>query len=147
MKRNHGHDQTHDRAAFPVVEVDIRNAYDASEYVSLERYLRSLPGVMRAHLDRTRGIAHLSYDPAVTTSAALQASLRKCGYKCDCYARAGPRAQVGHPRAGAEDHAGMEHGEHAGHGAEMVRDLLCCFIISIILSLPLRACLKSRPAS
>ena len=44
-----------------MAEIGIRNAYDASDYACLERCLRELAGVTDVHLDRTRGVAHLSY--------------------------------------------------------------------------------------
>src|SRR5206468_1534793 len=101
-----------------------------------------------------------SYDTAVTTPERLKSYLQQCGYQCDCYRRPGSIAQAGHPRVGmkehpamehagqvsaeagrvtlkGEEHAPMEHGEHAGHGASMVADLLRRFIISVLLSLPL----------
>src|SRR5260370_36007401 len=40
-------------------------------------------------------------------------------------------------RTSATIHAEMKHDEHAGHGAEMVRDLLRRFIVSIVLSIPI----------
>jgi Cu2+-exporting ATPase len=135
-----------------VVEVDIKNAYGGSEYASLEACLRTLRGVTGAHLDRTRGVAHVSYDPALTTPETLEEQLRRCGYRCDCTPRAGSHSHVGHPRVGAHDDAVIRHGtappkaagdahvrheEHAGHGAEMVGDLLRRFIGSLVLSLPL----------
>jgi hypothetical protein len=69
----------------PVVEIDIKNVYDASEYASLESYVEKLPGTVGVKLDRTRGVAHVSYNPAVTTPEKLWGALRRCGYECDCY--------------------------------------------------------------
>lgn len=173
------HETSETNPAQAVAEVKLGNAYDASEYADLEKFCLWLPGVTGAHLDRTRGVAHLSYDPSVTTSQAIEARLQGCGYKCRCANRIGSKSQTGHPRVSAEDHAahrateavqtlshaehaghaaaehaamvaphaGMSaeehaapaHDEHAGHGEEMVRDLLRRFIISILLSLPLIA--------
>ena len=153
MKHDHG--QHPAGAPMPVAEVDIRNAYDGSEYAGLEDYLRGLPGVTGVHLDRTRGVAHLGYNPAVTSPDGLKAQLSQCGFRCDCRRREGSAAQAGHPRVGAEDqaaaggagaerdvahpqeHASMEHGDHAGHGAAMVADLWRRFVVSALLSLPL----------
>src|SRR5262249_4350998 len=42
-------------------------------------------------------------------------------------------------RTAAESHAAMGHGEHTGHGAEMVADLWRRFIISTLFSIPLIA--------
>jgi Cu2+-exporting ATPase len=47
----------HARVAVGVVEISLRNAYDASEYVGLEHCLRNVAGVTDVHLDRTRGVA------------------------------------------------------------------------------------------
>ena len=55
----------------PVIEIDIKNAYDASEYASLESYVEKLPGTVGVKLDRARGVAHVSYNPAVTTPEKL----------------------------------------------------------------------------
>lgn len=165
MHRHHNH--RGGKGESSVIEVDIKNAYNASEYSGLEKYLRELPGVEQVHLDRTRGVAHLTYDPSTTTAEAIKADLRQCGYKCDCAICAASRCQPGHPAVGIEDketadhhahpadaHAAhlMEmpstekvapvveherHDEHADHGAQMVHDLLRRFIISAVLSLPL----------
>ena len=141
----------------PVVEIDIKNAYNASEYASLESYVEKLLGTVGVNLDRTRGVAHVSYNPAVTTPEKLWGALRGCGYECDCYVRVESKSQAGHPQVGTpdgvaqaahtavggveaephRDHAAMGHGEHEGHGAGMVRDFLRRLVVSTILSLPL----------
>jgi Cu2+-exporting ATPase len=125
MNHNHTTNLRVNAAKFSVAEIDIKNAYDASEYAGLESYLRKLPGVVGVHLDRTRGVAHVSYDPAQTTPAQLEANLRGCGYKCDCYHRPVSKSQAGHPRLGAEDQPEVSrteaetseagHAAHAGH--------------------------------
>jgi len=158
-----------------VIEIDLKNAYDASEYANLENYLSKLHGVKEVHLDRTRGVAYLAYDSSVTTAKAIELDLHGCSYKCDCKSREGSKCQPGHPSVHTKDHAGadqvelrarkdeffapvnhaqaaheierprhaetvhaaMEHVDHGGHGAEMVRDLLQRFIVSIILSIPI----------
>ncbi|MGH7844547.1 MAG: heavy metal translocating P-type ATPase [Candidatus Binatia bacterium] len=152
MKQDYDSHDTGSNAPAAVLEVDIKNAYSGGDYACLETCFRELPGVTGAHLDRTRGVAHVSYDPSLTTPQTLEEQLRRRGYECDCIPRAGSESHPGHPSVGAHDHAGMDHGagaattaadahaghdEHAGHGAEMVRDLLRRFIGSLILSLPL----------
>ena len=112
-KHGYDHSASNLKKRLPVAEVSIRNAYDASEYADLERYCRDLPGVMGVHLDRTRGVAHLSYDPAVTAPKKLEDLLRGRGYKCDCYRRAASTAQAGHPQAEAHGHATTEQPETA----------------------------------
>jgi Cu2+-exporting ATPase len=134
-------------ASSAVAEVSFTSACNGSEYADAERSLLGLPGVAAAHLDRTRGVAHVTYDRSVTTPERLEAQLQRCGYRCDCQRRPGSVAQVGHPRVGTTEHAGMdhagmehaaaEHPEHAGHGAAMVADMFRRFIVSILLSLPL----------
>jgi Cu2+-exporting ATPase len=134
-------------ASCAVAEVSFTSACNGSEYADAERSLLGLPGVAAAHLDRTRGVAHVTYDRSVTTPERLQAQLQRCGYQCDCQRHPGSVAQVGHPRVGTTEHAGMdhagmehaaaEHPEHAGHGAAMVADMFHRFIVSILLSLPL----------
>jgi Cu2+-exporting ATPase len=144
-----------------VAEIQIRNAYDASEYACLEKQLHEMTGVNDVHLDRTLGLAHVSYDVSQTSPAKIQADVERLGYSCDCQPREGSKSQAGHPCVGSQDrvprhehHAGMKHdvpaaheaergahtGDatgHAGHGAAMVRDLLRRFIVSLVLSLPL----------
>ena len=44
-----------------MIEVGLRNAYDASEYASIEQSLREFHGISAVHLDRTRGVAHVTY--------------------------------------------------------------------------------------
>jgi len=109
VQHHHEHSHSIAEAQSPVVEVDIRSAYNGTEYAGLEQDLRRLPGVTGAHLDRTRGVAHLSYDPAITTPQRLEDQLRRRGYKCDCYRRAGSIAQAGHPRVGDEERRGDGH--------------------------------------
>ena len=139
-------------ASSAVAEVSLKNVYDGSEYADVERCLLGVPGVAAAHLDRTRGVAHVTYDPSLTTPERLEAQLQRRGYSCNCRRRPGSVAQPGHPQVGTSehpgmahagtDHAAMEHGaarhaEHAGHGAAMVADMLRRFIISVLLLLPL----------
>ena len=151
-----------------ILEVELKNSYDATEYADLEEWLRKRAGVTAAHIDRTRGIAHVSYDSSVITGQDIEDSLRGCGYNCHCQTKTASKCQPDHPAAGLDDdvhkghslpisaevsaladhihvgpsprtveHLEMTHDEHAGHGADMVRDLLRRFIVSIILSLPL----------
>src|SRR5262249_1951190 len=116
------HADSHKDATAPawsaVAEVSLKSAYDGSEYADVERSLLDLPGVAAAHLDRTRGVAHVTYDPSVTTPEQLEAQIRRCGYPCDCQRRLGSAAQAGHPRVGTREHAGMEHAgmEHSVAG-------------------------------
>jgi Cu2+-exporting ATPase len=113
MTQHHGH-HDHTMAAPSVVEVDIRNAYNGTEYADLERYFLGLPGVSGVHLDRTRGVAHVSYDPSKTTPEKLGDRLSQDGYRCDCYGREASKAQAGHPSVGAERTSMDGHPHEAG---------------------------------
>src|SRR5215470_14237365 len=119
MKLNH--DSHHLDTAPEVVEVSVKNAYGGSDYASLEACFCGLRGVTSAGLDRTRGVAHLGYDPAVTTPETLQEQLHRRGYNCDCKGCAGSKSHPGHPCVGASDHAKIDPaamderaGQHAG---------------------------------
>jgi len=132
-----------------VLEVALRICHDGSEYADLEQQLARLKGVRQVHLDRTRGIAHLAYDPAVTNAQRLEAEIERRGYACDCTDCAPSEAQPGHPSVGSEghshaarpapahDHTPVQHDEHAGHGAAMVNDMLRRFVVSLLLTLPI----------
>ncbi len=131
-------DGQRDRAqATPVAEVRLRNAFGGGEYAGLERHCEGLGGVIATNLDRTRGVAHLAYDPSATAPETLGEELERCGYRCECRGKQGSTAQPAHPRGDAHDHAAMRRGEHTGHGAEMVADLLRRFWVSLLLSAPL----------
>jgi Cu2+-exporting ATPase len=63
----------------PVLTVDLHNCYDGTEYAGLEDAVQKLPGVTTVHLDRTRGVLHIGYDPAVTRAADLEEALHRTG--------------------------------------------------------------------
>ena len=156
----HGH-SPHPQGS--VLEVALRNCHDGSEYADLERQFARLEGVEQVHLDRTRGVAYLAYNPAVTSAQRLEAEIEQRGYACDCADCAPSEAQPKHPSVGSEghDHAHHghparpapahgraavqhdehpgheEHGDHAGHGAAMVNDMLRRFVVSLLLTLPI----------
>ena len=135
------HDRQH-HSSTRVLEVSFENCFDASEYAELEQDLARVPGVQSAHLDRTRGVAHLAFDPAEVSLAALQSRLHAAGYACDCEARAPSPSQPGHPAVGHEPqahrtHPPTAHPDHAGHGAAMVQDMLRRFVVSLVLTLPI----------
>jgi len=152
MKHTDSHSDATVPASSAVAEVSLKSAYGGSEYADVERSLLGLPGVAAAHLDRTRGVAHVTYDPSVTAPERLEVQFQRCGYPCNCQRRPGSMAQPGHPQVGTSEHAGMGHAgtehadmehaaaghaEHAGHGAAMVADMLRRFIVSALLLLPL----------
>ena len=137
-------------ARLSVLEVTLRNCHDASEYAGLETTLKKVPGVESVHLDRTRGVAHLGYNPRTVSQPDLEKRLHAAGYACDCADCQPSVTQPGQPAVGheghatgntesqaARPHAGMNHDAHAGHGESMVGDMLRRFAVSLILTLPI----------
>lgn len=62
---------THTPSLF-LLEVSFKNCYNAGELVDLEGFLHRIPRVKGVHLDRTRSVAHLSYNPAETDPTKLR---------------------------------------------------------------------------
>ncbi|WP_018467602.1 heavy metal translocating P-type ATPase [Calidithermus timidus] len=133
-----------------VLELTLKNCHDASEQAGLESYLARLPGVSGVHFDRTRAVAHVSYDPGRIGAEALRRRLEQGGYGCTCRDCQASASQPGHPGAGhAHSHPGptqphahgtaplKAHDAHAGHGAAMVNDMLRRFVASLLLTLPI----------
>lgn len=79
--------RTQTNAPAAVVEVGINNAYSGSDCTSLESCFRNVQGVTDVHLDRTRGVVHLSYDPGLTTPETVEDQLSRRGLQCDCIPR------------------------------------------------------------
>jgi Cu2+-exporting ATPase len=96
-----------------ILEVAFENCYDGSEFADLERTLAQVPGVQSVHLDRTRAVAHLGYDPGRITEAELRRRLHAAGYACACQDCAPSTAQPGHPSIGHEHHAQGHHAPDA----------------------------------
>jgi Cu2+-exporting ATPase len=109
------------------IEIDLANCHDAGELAGIEKLLAGSTGVRQVHLDRTRGVAHVEIDPAHTSLEALRAELRRAGYHCAC------------APAAVESPAEHRHAPdaHAGHGTDMVQDMLRRFIGSAVLTLPI----------
>ncbi|MDK2014112.1 MULTISPECIES: heavy metal translocating P-type ATPase [unclassified Deinococcus] len=147
------HDHSAHTTAPAALEVRVRNCHGGSDLADLERHLRHRPGVTSVHVDRTRAVAHLGYDPRHVTGAALQRHLHAAGY--DCQDTAPSAAQPGQPSVRREHHAPAHehgappadtsehhaHGSHADsghdeHGEHMVGDMLRRFLISLGLTLP-----------
>jgi P-type Cu2+ transporter len=94
-----------------LIEIDLENASEGSEYANVESYLSNLHGIEAVHVDRTRGVAHLTYDPSVTTSEAIEADLHGCGYKCNYESREASNCQPGHPSLGTKDNVRVDQTE------------------------------------
>jgi Cu2+-exporting ATPase len=158
MEHEHHQHQRHAHpgAGFPVLEVALANCFCASEQAGLEQALQEFEGVKTVHLDRTRAVAHITYDPSLTNLRAIHAHLERAGYPCDCRDCGGSGCQPGHPSVGTHDpvrqgpsrahgahatpgeapaHEG--HDGHAGHGAAMVNTMLRRFLVSLVLTIPI----------
>ena len=137
----------------PVLELEFRDCYNASEQAGLEAHLSALEGVTSVHLDRTRATIHLAYDPSRTDPESIRSRLHKEGYRCDSRLCTPSRAQSGHPAVGSEDatdHGSMGHApstdaavlpaadddDHGGHGRHMVDDMQRRLVVSALLTLP-----------
>ena len=100
-----------------VLEVKLKNCHNASDQAGLESHLQKLVGVQAVHLDRTRAVAHLTYDPNLTNPQTLETRLKKGGYQCDCKDCSDSHVQPGHPSVGMHDHAAMSMKDHSSHQA------------------------------
>ncbi|MEF2279409.1 heavy metal translocating P-type ATPase [Deinococcus sp. YIM 134068] len=117
MTHHHAGHHGHSRSG-SVLKVSFKNCYDASEFADLEENLARVPGVTSVHLDRTRGVAHLGYDPGTVTPEELERHLHAAGYTCDCEDERPSAAQPGHPQVGHEHHGGNPVAQgHSGHAA------------------------------
>jgi Cu2+-exporting ATPase len=117
-----GHHQQH--TAHPggetIAEIALTGCWCGTELSHLEDDLVRQPGVTSVHIDRTRSVAHVGYDPARTDRASLEEYLRHGGYGCTCQDCDDSCCQPGHPAAGESDRAAERaghdmSGEHAGH--------------------------------
>ncbi|PYE53934.1 heavy metal translocating P-type ATPase [Deinococcus yavapaiensis] len=158
---HHDHHHAPDAPRRSTLEVSFRNCHDPSELAGLEDRLVRVEGVEGVHVDRTRAVAHLTYDSAVVNDTELRRRLHNAGYDCDCQDCTPSTAQPGHPSIGhehhhahhsasaAHDHAATRHGtqgeavmdhsahgQASGHGAHMVNDMLLRFAVSLVLTVP-----------
>ena len=103
------HDHTQPISSAPVLEVEFSNCHNASEQAALESHLQRLEGVTGVQLDRTRAVAHLTYNAIKTTQQTLEGQIKASGYLCDCRDCTASKSQPGHPSVNADDHAVMGH--------------------------------------
>ena len=113
--------------------------YCGTELAGLEEFLARQPGVLSVALDRTRSVARIEYDPAVTSEEKIASTLDGHGYRCECEDTQPPHAEMHHEMPHEMPHEMQHegHDEHAGHGAEMVNSMLRRFVISAFLTLPI----------
>ncbi|MDE2571104.1 MAG: copper-translocating P-type ATPase [bacterium] len=107
-----------DHTAIRRLAVAFENCACGTECAALEERLRRVDGVATVQLDRTRNVAHLTYDPRVTDAATVEHALRGIGHDCTCRDLTPAVA-------------------HAGHGAGMAADMLRRAVVSAVLSVPI----------
>ncbi|MCL6527275.1 MAG: heavy metal translocating P-type ATPase [Thermaceae bacterium] len=105
------------KADSAVLEVTLRDCYNGTEQAGLEGFLRGLPGVGAAHLDRSRAVAHLTYNPAQTSPEALHQAIKQAGYDCIESAHDPSCCQPGHPKVARND-VSRDH-NHQGQAAQV----------------------------
>lgn len=109
-------------AGTAILEVALKDCYNGTEQSGLEDFLRGLPGVGAVHLDRSRAVAHLSYDPAQTGPDTLHQAIERAGYDCAERRHDPSCCQPGHPKVASNDvpqaHGQHDHHAHAGHAAQ-----------------------------
>ncbi|GAA5438125.1 heavy metal translocating P-type ATPase (plasmid) [Deinococcus aquaticus] len=105
----------HHHVASSVLEVTLTTCPNGSDLDTAERALTGLPGVTGVHLDRTRSVAHVSYDHQRTDDSVLREQIARAGYACTCRDCQPSAAQPGHPQAGHAHGEGPEHREHPEH--------------------------------
>jgi Cu2+-exporting ATPase len=86
-----------------VAEIALHTCFDGTELASVEPWLASQPGVITVAIDRTRSVAHVCYDPEITSLGTVCRLLDRHGYACDGADQAGSHCQPGHPAAGRAD--------------------------------------------
>src|SRR5215211_3266569 len=138
----------------------------ASEKARVERALSAWPGVLSVEANPVAQTATVTFEPAETSVADLQAWVEECGYHCAgqsvpghvCDPMAEPEAGVDHASQEpvAHDHAAMVHddaamdrADHAhghGHGGHagmsmqaMARDMRNRFLVALVFTIPIVA--------
>ena len=125
--------------------LDVSGMLRATETSVVEARLSRQPGVVSVTANAVAQSATVTYDPAVTSVAAIRGYVTDCGYHCAgqsvpshvCDPLAEP-APTGEPAP----MAGHAMGEHAAHGAghdmtAMVADMRNRFLVAAAFSVPL----------
>jgi Cu2+-exporting ATPase len=99
-----------------VLEVRLADCFCGTELADLERRLYGIAGVSGVHLDRTRAVAHVTYDPARTSEPAIRSLVHGWRYRCTCEDCPESRCQPGNPAAGAADAVHQTRADHGGQG-------------------------------
>jgi P-type Cu2+ transporter len=105
-------------------EIFLADCYAGTELADVERELRAVDGVTSVGLDRTRNIVRIAFDERRTSADQIVAKLKNGGHACHC--TSGPAAAKA-----------SNHNAHAGHGPQMVGDMLRKAIFSLVLLVPI----------
>ena len=119
----------------------------ASESPRVERALGAQDGVVAVEANPVAQTATVTFDPARTSVADLQAWVEQCGYHCTGQSVPGHVCDPMVEADPAHDHAAMERAEHAhghGHGghagmsmAAMERDMRNRFLVALVFTIPI----------
>ena len=131
------------------VILDVSGMLRASETSVVEARLSRRAGVLEATANPVAQTATVTYDPAVTSVAALTRFITDCGFHCAglsvpshvCDRFAEPAPGPG-GAAGRHEMSGPEMAEHEAHGAGhdmagMVADMRNRFLVAALFSVPL----------
>src|SRR5215211_5674303 len=89
------------------VVLDVRPMLRGSEKGVVETVLGRRPGVERVEANPVAQTATVTYDPRVTSLAALRSWVEECGYHCAGQSVPAHAAGAGPAPAGHAGHAGM----------------------------------------
>jgi Cu2+-exporting ATPase len=131
------------------VVLHVGDLHYASEKPVVERVLGGRKGVVEVNANPVAQTATVTYDPALTSVAALRTWVEECGYHCAgqsvpghvCDPLAEAVAPMAHDRAAAEraDEAhGDGEGGHAGMSmADMARGMRNRFVVALVFAIPI----------
>ena len=122
--------------------------YRGSEHLVVERGLARLPGVLDVEANPVSQTATVSFDADVTSVAALQEAIEKCGFHCagrsvpcelcDPLAEAEPLAPAADVHAVGRAMEGHGQGGHAGMSMQaMVADMRNRFLVAVAFAIPI----------
>jgi Cu2+-exporting ATPase len=133
---------TESEAATPVratVVLDASGQWRADESRIVEHGLLGRLGVLAAEANPVAQTVTVTYDPTMTTPAALRRHVVECGYHCA--GESVPRHLSEPPPAAPVGHEDREEAAHSGHGgmdmAAMARDLRDRFMVAAALAVPI----------
>jgi len=165
MHKDSSHAAHRDSGARRTTTLHVGGLHYASEKAVVERAVGRQPGVLLVQANPVAQTATVTFDPAVTSIAALRGWVQECGYHCAGQSVPGhicdpwnePNGAVGaadvhahamsaiteavHKHAAtrrADDAHGHGHGGHAGMSmADMVRDMRSRFLVALVFAIPI----------